>query len=159
MRTVLAAILCLLASHLCLGQTPCPICTPGTTPVYYRVTFAGTSDAGLNGKTFKLIQVGPNVWRSEWRVKPVTPAEIAGFDLQPGPWVPRIPGKSVVFYHGGYNPATKTFCGEPGKGLLSANVAGLIGDLAGVVATAGERDGNGPFVISLSGGGTATVAP
>lgn len=161
MRTILAVAI-LMVAGVAFGQN-CQLCAPGTTPTYYRVTFAGTSDASLNGRTFKLIFMGGNTWDSEWRPYPVTLAEFQTFDTSHGPWRPPLPdGRRITFYHAGMNPTTKVFAGFPGGGFVSANVAGIVGlaeRTVDVVATAGERDGNGPFVIPLKIGGTATVRP
>ena len=163
MRTILAMGL-LLVAGVAMGQN-CPLCSPGTTPNYYRVTFAGTSDASLNGKTFRFIfkgdNRGGNTWESEWRIAPATAADAAAFDISWGPWQVPVPGPRLTFYHAGFNPTNKKFGGQPGQGFISANVAGIYGFQAGpsAVATAGERDGNGPFVIPLTIGGTATVQP
>lgn len=161
MRSILAGVVLMMAG-VAMGQQPCSLCSPGTTPLYYRVTFAGTADARLNGKTFFLRQNGSNAWRSEWRDGPLPGKPLPEIDPSV-PWVNPVPGRNVIFYHGGFNPANKSFAGQPGKGLVSANVAGIDGIVAAgsadAIATAAERDGNGPFVIPLSIGGTATVQP
>lgn len=163
MRTIIAAAI-LMVAGVAMGQAECPLCSPGTTPSTYQITFAGTSDAELNNKTFVMLYIGGNVWRSEWRKSPTTPAEAAAFDYTYGAPQQGIPGGILTFYHAGYNPTNQKFAGRPSQGFVSPNVAGVSRldggrDIAGFTATTGERNGNGPFVIPLSIGGTATVQP
>ena len=163
MRTILAATI-LMAAGVAMGQAECPLCSPGTTPGTYRITFAGTSDSSLNGRTFSMFYLGGNVWRSEWRKSPTTPADAAAFDYTYGAPQQGIPGGILTFYHAGYNPTNQKFAGRPGQGFVSPNVAGVVcldggREVSGITATAGERSGAGPFVIPLSIGGTATVQP
>jgi hypothetical protein len=68
-----ALIALLFRPSACLAQIASPLLTPGTTPLYYRITFAGTKDNGLDGRTFFLRQEGPSMWRSEFRAPPVNP--------------------------------------------------------------------------------------
>lgn len=161
MKTIIAACL-LIVSSSAFGQIACPLCTPGTTPLYYRITFAGTKDDRINGRTFLLRQEGQNTWVSEHRDYPITPADVVAFDTSRGPWRPPLPdGGTVTFFHAGSIPIKKIFAGYPGKGMFTANMAGLKDHFiaSGTIATPGERDGNGPFIIPLPGGGTATVRP